>query len=222
MGMMKLLTLFALLVPTVAFADVAPDIPPGSRFVNHAIMIQNLDAHPNYAVVVYDAPRNGLIGGHKIFSPIHSAKHVMTRGASWRSREAFSSPRLHLLPLRAAIAWQRETDREIERQREACFERGEGCVHASRFFPRYAPPPEVTSCSAEVELVYELAGPGPEEVVDTFRLVTASANRCRVERVGSSVAAGRDRGSQLLPWLLVVGGVGLFGLFVARRRRAIA
>ncbi len=217
--MIRLLALATLLVPTFAFADVAPDISPGSRFVNHAIMIQNLDAHPNYAVVVYDAPRNGLIGGHKIFSQIHSAKHVLTRGASWRSREVFSSARLHLLPLRAAIAWQRETDREIERQREACFERGEGCVHASRFFPRYAPPPEVTSCSAEVEMVYELAGPGPDEVVDTFRLVTASANRCRVERVGASVAASRDRDSQLLPLAILGGGIALFAVVFARRRR---
>lgn len=205
------------LVPATAFADVAPDLRDGSRFVNHAIAIQNLDAHPGYAIVVYDAPQNGLIGAHRIYSTVHSARHVLTQGDSWRSREHFAKPRLHLMPLRAAIAWQEEVDREIARQEEACFERREGCVHESRFFPRYAPPASVTSCGVEVELVYELPGRGSSDVVDTFRLITATNDRCRLQRVGTSVASRRDRDARLP--LIVLGLAGLICLGFARRRK---
>lgn len=213
-GMLKQTLLVATLVllSTPARADIPPDIEPGNEFVNHHLRIENMGDHPDFALLVYDAPDDGRIRASAVFSSAADAQQFLTNGGNWQSRSEYRRPRLWLLPLDSQEAWSASASAEVAAQRTACMERGEGCMHISRFTPNYLAPTDAIDCGAEFQVQTERAvdPDTSRDVVTAFRLVEASAETCVVEPVETATTAAAEDDGPALPWVFI--GVGLFTL----------
>ena len=221
--MKKLTLLITLLMSSTAFADIPPDIPEGSEFVSHYVQIENMADHPDFTIVVYDPATEGLIRASLVFTADSDERQLLVNGRSWQSLADFGNPGLWLLPRDAQTEWSSATAVEIDRQREACFERGEGCVHASRFSPRFAPPEGALDCNVRVDVQAQRpTDPDtPAEVVDVFRVTEASADRCVAERVADASTPAVSGENAIWPWLLALGGLlALTGVLVVFARRS--
>lgn len=228
----SLLALVVLLAPAAASADVATPPPPGKEFVTYSVRVDNLAAFKDFVLLVYDTPSDGKLRASLRFVAEGAAEQILVRGGSWRSEARFGRPRFWLLPLAAEKAWSEATNQEIARQREACAERNEGCMHISRFSPSYAPPEGAIDCGVEIEVrasVPKGTAGKDRQVLDVFRLVEATATTCRIERVPQAAlptpsTPGMPKG--LVGGVALAGGgaamLGLLvaGLLVWRGRRA--
>lgn len=219
---MKTLTfLITLSISSTALADIPPDIPEGSEFVSHYVHIENLADHADYSILVYDPPAEGLIRGRLVFTADSDERQLLVNGRSWESRGEFGHPGLWLLPRDAETEWSTATAQEIDRQREACFERGEGCVHASRFAPNFPAPEGAVDCTVRVDVQVQrpTSSDSPAEVVDVYRVTEASAEECVVERVAEASTPATSENTSW-PWLIALGGLlGLVGVLVVFARR---
>lgn len=170
-----------LLLTLVARADVILPPAEGSRYVTHALRVQGLEAHPDVVLLAYEG--GAQIRTWRVFSADGESQWDLGSGRG-RSGAGMSRPSVHLLPKATFDTWSAAASAEIARQRTACDERGEGCVHISRFTPRIAPPAGAVSCGLTLDLV--LVGPkdGPDQVVDIAELVAADATTCTLELTG--------------------------------------
>lgn len=167
-----------------ALADVSVPPPDKQRFLTHQLRIEGLDAHPDVVVVAHD--RTETLSAHRAFSA-GDAEQILGIGGN-RYGGSLSAPALFLMARADYDAWSEAVRVEVAKQEEACADRGEGCVHASRFVPSYAPPAGTVDCKQDIGL--RLTGPqdGPVAVTDVLRLVEASATSCRLEVVEQAAA----------------------------------
>ena len=166
-----------------ALADVAPPRIPGETYVTHRVQIQNMLAHPGFSLLVYDPPAQGVIRAHLVFHAETDAERDLVHGGSWRSAARFGTPTIWLLPRKEEQKWSKATANEVARQRQACAERAEGCVHISRFSPRYAPPAGAIDCGVSLPVVRSVPterANKDRQVVDVFRLVQATKKTCKL------------------------------------------
>lgn len=175
--------MLTLLVTTLAYADVAPIEPPGKHFVSHSLRVEGMGDHPGHVLVVYDAPQDGQISANLAYHSEGQSEQVLADGSRSRGN-LFSRPTVYLMTRDNYNAWSKISTAEIERQRIACAERGEGCMHISRFVPHYAPPTNAIDCKMQLEAITLLPDSGPDRIVDVFRLKTASADTCLLENQG--------------------------------------
>ncbi|MCK6505808.1 hypothetical protein L6R53_20870 [Myxococcota bacterium] len=216
------LLLWTLSVP--ARADVALEPDPGTRFLTHALRIEGLDAHPGYVVLAYDA--GAELSTWRAFHAGAPASQELGWGGANRGPR-MGAPGLHLLPRAAYDAWLAQTTATIQAQETACAERGEGCMHISRFVPSFPPPVGAVSCGLSLQV--QGAGPedGPDRVEEVLRLEAASDSTCSLARVGQElsregkpVAAGSGARCDLVGGAAsLLAGAGLL-LGLGRRRRS--
>lgn len=221
--MKTLCSLIVLMVGLPALADVPPSIDRGKEFVEHRVGVTNMAKHPDWVLMVYDASSNDRIRAHLTFRAGGAPETTLVNGQSWRSTANFSSPKVWLVPAKAADAWQKATMTEIARQRKACADRGEGCAHISRFSPKYAPPAEAVDCKASISVVSQRKKDTSSKpiVVDSFKLLKASATECRLEHLAQKKTSEKDGG--VFPWVwITTGGIlalcGVLMAFMMRRR----
>lgn len=173
------LLLLALAGP--ARADVALEPEPGTRFVTHALRIEGLDAHPGHVVLAYD--EGATLSTFRAFHAGGQPSQELGWGGANRGPH-MGAPGLHLLPRAAYEAWLAQTTATILAQETACAERGEGCMHISRFVPSFPPPAGAVSCG--LGLTVQGSGPkdGPDRVEDVLHLETATDTSCVLRKVG--------------------------------------
>ena len=179
-----ILILVALTGANLASADVVSPPKKGMTFVTHKIQITNLEKHPGYSLLVYDAP--GKLRASLVFNAGTVAAKILVSGRSWRSRARFGRPKIWLLPRALEKKWSAATDKEIARQRKACADHGKGCAHISRFSPRYAPPKGAVDCGVTVTVrssVPTREANKARQVVDVYRIVKAGPKVCKLARV---------------------------------------
>lgn len=182
--------------PSAAQADVAPPRVPGKTYVSHLVRVDGMKKHPGFSLLIYDAPRKGLIRAYLVFDAKTPAQQTLVVGRSWRSAARFGNPKMWLLPRDQQKKWSQATAEEISRQRTACSQRGEGCSHISRFSPRFAPPEGAIDCGVAIKVVRSVptkSANKQREVVDAFRLVKATAKTCKVEHVKQAAAPGETK-----------------------------
>lgn len=173
-----------LLVATLCWparADVALEPAAGTRFITHALRLEGLDAHPGYVVLAYDDGPE--LHTHRAFHSGGPATQELGWGGANRGG-LLSAPGLHLLPRAAYDAWAASTTATVQAQETACAERGEGCMHISRFVPHYPPPAGAVSCGIRLPLQGSGPADGPDRVEEVLRLEAASDSACTVTRVG--------------------------------------
>ena len=160
-----------LLGASVAHADVAIEPPTGKQFMRHHLSVENMSEHAGFAVVVFDA--GDTISTYRAFTATSSAKQELGWGGQNRGPSLFQ-PTARLMSLDAFEAWKAATGAEVDKQREACADRGEGCAHISRFVPRFAPPADTVDCKTRFDL--ELSGEdgGPDTRIDVVKLTEAT------------------------------------------------
>lgn len=212
--------LTALLSLSLAHADVAVPPPRGERFVNHDLVVEGMDAHPDVVLVVLDA--GPTVSAYRSFQKGGERRQTLARGN--RSRGGgMSAPTVKMMTRPAFEAWQKEARATVDAQREACAQRGEGCAHISRFVPRYPAPKDALECGFLIDLVTSGPEGGPNTVVDTIALKTAKADRCEVETKGRHAELDGKRiesaGCNTLGGAVSVGaGLAMLGLAMRRRR----
>ncbi|MCA9563330.1 MAG: hypothetical protein KC561_07565 [Myxococcales bacterium] len=213
----------ASLLSSIAFADVPPYIPEDQEFVTHRLQIENMADFPDYALLVFDVPQEGNIRAFRMFTFDTQAEQQLAHGASWDSLDDFGRPHLWLMPLSEALAYQQSASEEIAHQEAECWE-GRGCSHASRFSPLFAAPQSAVDCGVELQMIHSrtIDEDTPPIALDAFRVVTASAEQCVVERVGDPPTAspGSVLGGPTKWWLLgALAGLGLALISVAMMKR---
>jgi hypothetical protein len=202
----------------IATADIAPTPPPGEQFATYHVRVEGLEAFPDVVLVLHD--RSEQINAHRAFTAEKPEQQIANGFSSRGAR--FSSPDLFVMSADAYTAWSTLTSTEIERQRQACDERGEGCAHISRFVPRYAPPSDTTVCNAGIQIKTSSSVGGPERYVDTFTVTDAAPGRCSLSIQASAPApeeaSSSERGCAAVT---ATGGVvwGLALLLAGGRRR---
>jgi len=222
--MMKFaITAIGVLVATGAMADVAPPIEPGKVFVENRVHVDNMAEHPDWVLLVYDAPRKGEIKASLAFHAGAEKEQSLVHGGSWRSAGRFSKPKLWLVAKAAWETWKKETGLLVAKQREACAQRGEGCAHISRFQPHFPPPKGAVDCNASIDVVLKQKSSLGKTVVSKFSLKEAKAGSCKVTRLDKKggLAAPPSPGGPS-PWL--IGGflavlLGLVAVFLLASRR---
>lgn len=169
------------LLSSLALADVVVPPPDDSRYVSHVLRLDGLQAHPGFVFLVYDDGPE--ISGWRAFSAGGQAEWELMRGGS-RLGAAMSQPAVRMLSAAAYESWAAATNAEKERQRAACSERGEGCMHISRFVPRVAPPSGAIDCGLRLSM--EATGPadGPEQIVHIATVTAATETSCVVTLTG--------------------------------------
>lgn len=209
----------ALLSLSLAHADVAIPPPDGQRFVKHDLVVAGLERHPDVVLLAIDA--GGTVSGYRAWRAGGEARQTLAQGG--RSRGGgIAAPSVKMLPKAAFDAWEAKSRADVDRQRAACADRGEGCAHISRFVPSYPAPPDTVDCGFPIRLVTSGPKRGPDTVVDTIELQSSADGRCIVsaqprsaERDGQPV----DTGGCSTAGGAVSLGAGLALLGVAARRR---
>jgi hypothetical protein len=211
--------LTALISLSIAHADIAIPPPDGERFVKHDLEVVGLEAHPEVVLIALDG--GDTVSGYRAFRPGGEARQTLARGGNNRGG-GISAPSVKMLPKAAFEAWEKKSRADVAAQREACASSGEGCAHISRFVPRYPAPKDAVDCGFTMTLVTSGPKRGPDTVVDTIALKTASASTCVVdarprtaELDGKPVEAG---GCSTVGGAVSL-GAGLAMLGVAARRR---
>ena len=213
----------ALLMASTAAADVAPPRQKGKVYVTHRVGVTNMADHADWVLLVYDAPSKGRIVDHLAFASGTETEQTMTEGDSWRSTARYQKPSVWLLSKDSWTRWAKATRQEIAKQRRACAERGEGCVHISRFQPKYAPPADAIACNATIDVVKSQPTRYGAVVRDMLTLTKAGPKGCTVTRKRSGAA---DPGAMpptppgASPWLIVllVGAIAGVAAMGFRRR----
>lgn len=211
--------LTALLSLSMAHADIAIPPPDRERFVRHDLEVVGLEAHPEVVLIAID--EGSTVQGYRAFRPGGEARQTLAQGGRNRSR-GISAPSVKMLPKAAFATWEREARGAVDAQREACASRGEGCVHISRFVPRYPAPKDAVDCGFTIKLVTRGPERGPDTVIDTIALKTAAASTCVVEtrpRTAEKDHEPVDMGGCSTIGGAVSLGAGLALLGVAARRR---
>lgn len=224
----------ALLTLSIAHADVAIPPPDGKRFMDHDLVVEGLEAHPDAVLVVMD--RGETVTAYRSFAAGKDTRQTLAKG-NRRRGGGMSAPTIRLMMRPAFEAWQAEARAAVDAQREACAERGEGCAHISRFVGKYPAPQGAIDCGLSLDLVTSGPQDGPNKTVDTIALEAASATRCTVvskgrhhERDGKRTDApppatpAADGDAPSSPGCSALGGVasvgvGLALLGLAMRRR---
>jgi uncharacterized protein (TIGR03382 family) len=173
--------LAASILGATAHADVAPIPQPGTKFIDFTVEIVGLTDAAGYVVVAWDPPYQEQIERHTYFTPTEGRRAI-----GWgQSRGNFSKPHFYLMSVAAFEAWQAATAKLVATQREACYQRGEGCVHASRFVAHYPPPPakDVIDCGVSVEVVTNVPTAGPDHLGKRWQLAEAGPRTCRLTEV---------------------------------------
>jgi hypothetical protein len=171
----------ALLSLSIAHADVAIPPPDGKQFMNHDLVVEGLDAHPDVVLVVMD--RGDTVTAYRSFAAGKDTRQTLAKG-NRRRGGGMSAPTVRLMTKPAFEAWQTEARAAVDAQREACSERGEGCAHISRFVGKYPAPKGAVDCGLSLDLVTSGPEGGPNQTVDTIALEAASATRCTVVSKG--------------------------------------
>lgn len=169
-----------------AQADIAPMPPPDKQFTTYTVQVDGLDKFPDAVLVLHDKDAD-TIYGYRPFSA-EKASHQIANGHSSRGN-TIHNPDFFLMTAEAFAAWSAETNAEIARQRDACSERGEGCVHISRFVPKFAPPTGTVPCNATVNIRTTAPQGGPSEYTDVFTVTAASAEGCTLTGPAAPAAA---------------------------------
>ncbi len=162
---------------SVALADVLIEPDDGQIHVSHSLQIQGLAEHPDVVVLAFSGKPGSSLSTHRVFT----AERDQHQLASGRARSGnIGEAGLYLMSSEDYEAWNTKRGEEVTRQREAC-ERGEGCVHISRFVPDYNAPKAVVSCNLSIPTVTSAPTGSPSKRLDAYRLTTASADSCVLE-----------------------------------------
>ncbi|MDG1484541.1 MAG: hypothetical protein P8R54_33450 [Myxococcota bacterium] len=156
-----------LLLSSLALADIPPDALPGRTLAQNTVSVAGLDAHPDVVLLLYTGSTE--LGSHQVLSSERAATQLsdtLLQAGFWLMTKADYS------------AWSVVTSAEIARQEAACSERGEGCVHISRFTPSYAPPTTAISCGVTLDAPYDVPTGEPSQRRHAFTLSAASATVC--------------------------------------------
>ncbi len=173
------MTPLLLLLPTLAHADLIAPPPDDKQFIVHEVYLDNVGAYPDLVFVAAD-------DGDAIRSPrtftAEAPTQELGRGHGRGSR-GLSRPRIRAVAKADHEAWRARARAAGEAQREACFERGEGCVHPSRFEARYPPLDKGIPCSEPIDVQTTAPRGAPAVRTDAFRVVRADATECVLEAI---------------------------------------
>lgn len=169
-----------LLLPSTALADVAIEPPTGQIFTTHSLLIEGLLEHPDFVIVAFDGDPGSTISAHRAFGKGQASQHVLARGDATRGGY-LARPSLHLLSKAAYDTWWAQTSATIEQQRTACAERGEGCVHISRFQPSFTAPTGTLPCGVSLELNTVSDAGGPDLIIDVYQVEKLDASTCKLD-----------------------------------------
>ena len=178
--------LLLLLSIAPARADIAIEPPTDQQFLTWSIRVEGLEAAPGSVVVAWETPYEGKITGYRALSAASPEAELYHGGSR---RPGLASPDLYLLPTAAFETWQAATREEIDRQEAACADRGEGCMHISRFVPHFAPPTGGIDCATKAKLTESGPTNSPPTRLLTFHLDEASATTCKLSPVGQEKEA---------------------------------
>lgn len=185
---MSALTALALLLPP-AHADVAIEAPEGMLLATHSLRVEGLLDHPDAVILAFDGPPGGTVSTHRVYGQGQASQHVLARGDD-RNGSAMGAPSLYAMARPAYETWAAATSAEVERQRQACDERGEGCMHISRFVPSYASPSAVLPCGVQVETVTQGPDSGPDLRIEVYKvaaleIAAPDGGACRLDKVAT-------------------------------------
>jgi hypothetical protein len=194
-------------------ADVAPVAPPDRRFVTTVVRVEGL-TDVGWVLAAFEQGQTPI--------QTHASFEVGAAERRFRLDSRLDGAPLRLFERSAWDTWLEETQRSISEQREACFSRGEGCVHPSRFSPSYPPPEGGVDCALALRIPGDGPHDGPEEVTQRLRVIELGANTCRLEPLASPDDPRQSRGA--LPGCSASGGLGLLAglsgvLFLAHASR---
>ena len=120
------------LMLSVAHADLIVPPPPDTRHIVHQLQLDNVADFPDRVFLAIDA--DDTVHAHRVFTAQAPTQEL---GRGGRSRGGgLSKPQIRSLSQAEYKAWAEATGAAIRQQRAACADRGEGCVHISRFTPR--------------------------------------------------------------------------------------
>jgi len=151
-----------LLLASLAFADVIPEVPKGQIHVEHMLQVDDLGDH-----VLLALQPGADLRGYRVLT---ADAPLQTLGNGARPRGNLSKAHLSLMTREAYDAWQLEVSAEVARQ-EALCEEGIGCDHISRFTPTLEFPKAVSECGVTID-VQTRAPKGADAVrVDVYKLL---------------------------------------------------
>jgi hypothetical protein len=204
---------------TAARADIAAEPPMGMQFLSHSARVEGLAAHPGYVVLAYD--RGDPVSAVVAWTPEGEAVQQLAYGGNNRGG-GLSAPAVHLMSTAAYAEWRAKATAAVEVQRKACAERGEGCMHISRFVPSLPAPQGAIDCKLAITLETTGSAAGPDALVQVLELTEASATTCVVREKSREY---RRRGSIVGPGGCDTAGgtlsvaLGLLLVLVPRRAR---
>jgi len=164
----------------LALADIPPIPPTGKVFVTHTVQIAGLSDHPEHVLLLYAASEE--ISQHRVFkddSPVEIDGELRSADFWVMSRPGYD-------------AWAEAARAEVKRQLIACEERGEGCVHSSRFEPRLVPPGDSIRCGVTLSAPSSVPSGEPTSQLHAFLLQTASATECVLSPAEAAPAPASD------------------------------
>lgn len=190
----------------LALADVPPIPRSGEAFVTHTVKVEGVSAFPEHVLLLYST--GGEISQYLTFTDSTPAQ----------IDRALHASEFWLLGRSDYDAWSQQSSEEVRVQRAACEERGEGCVHPSRFSPRITPPTRPIGCGVTLSLPTSASIGEPTSALHAFRLETASDASCVItaldtasgalpapsapERMGCATATGAPLGAVVLSMML--------------------
>ena len=162
-------------------ADLIMEPPDGTQHLRHTLEVKGL---PAGRVLVFAADGKEIPGvvafeadGERELGSGHSRFHILG-----------SKPRLWSLTTADYAAWKQQAATLTAEQEAACADRGEGCVHISRFQPRLPPPSPAVSCGQPVRLRLEGPADGPSTTRDVLTVQSLTATECAVSVVAAPSA----------------------------------
>jgi hypothetical protein len=159
---------------TAARADVVPMPPPGQRFLRTTVRVEGLK-RPDVVLLAW--PRRE--SGEEVHT--HVAFEAGSVEATFHLDTSLDGAPLKAMPKAAYDAWRADMGRAVQAQRTACFERGEGCPHPSRFTPRFLPPQQgVIDCGFSLRIPQHGPEGGPEETLERLAVRKLDATTCEV------------------------------------------
>lgn len=179
------MTPVVILLSSLAHGDVLAHPPQDTQFAVHEVYLDNVQDFPDLVFVAMED--RDPMRSPKTFTA-DTPTQEMGRGHG-RGTKGLHQPRVVAMKKADHDAWKTEAQAAAEAQREACFERGEGCVHPSRFEARYPRPERSVPCSEPIAVQTTVPLDAPPVRTDAFRIVRAGATECVLEPIPVPPAA---------------------------------